>query len=44
MYLSVTAVQQWRALLKVARKYGKIKGGENKNIILHMNNSFHGRT
>ncbi|HCW05327.1 MAG TPA: aspartate aminotransferase family protein [Clostridium sp.] len=30
--------------LKVARKYGKIKGGENKNIILHMNNSFHGRT
>lgn len=30
--------------LKVARKYGKIKGGDNKNIILHMNSSFHGRT
>ncbi|NLM35038.1 MAG: aspartate aminotransferase family protein [Clostridiales bacterium] len=30
--------------LKVARKYGKIKGGENKNVILYMNSSFHGRT
>ncbi|NLZ49005.1 MAG: aspartate aminotransferase family protein [Clostridiales bacterium] len=30
--------------LKVARKYGKIKGGENKNIVLYMNKSFHGRT
>lgn len=30
--------------LKTARKYGKLKGGENKNVILYMNNSFHGRS
>jgi acetylornithine/N-succinyldiaminopimelate aminotransferase len=30
--------------LKIARKYGKIHGGEDKNIIIYMNNSFHGRT
>ncbi|MBC2580375.1 aspartate aminotransferase family protein [Clostridium sp. DJ247] len=30
--------------LKVARKYGKIKGGEDKNIIISMEDSFHGRT
>lgn len=30
--------------LKVARKYGKIKGGAKKNIIIYMDNSFHGRT
>lgn len=30
--------------LKVARKYGKIKGNENKNMILYMDNSFHGRS
>lgn len=30
--------------LKAARKYGKLKGNENKNIILYMNNSFHGRS
>jgi acetylornithine/N-succinyldiaminopimelate aminotransferase len=30
--------------LKTARKYGKLKGNENKNIILYMDNSFHGRT
>lgn len=30
--------------LKIARKYGKQHGGENKNIILYMDNSFHGRT
>ncbi|AYD40553.1 aspartate aminotransferase family protein [Clostridium fermenticellae] len=30
--------------LKVARKYGKIKGGNKKNIIIYMDNSFHGRT
>ncbi len=30
--------------LKVGRKYGKIKGGENKNVIIYMENSFHGRT
>lgn len=32
------------AALKLGRKYGKIKGGEEKNIILSMENSFHGRT
>jgi acetylornithine/N-succinyldiaminopimelate aminotransferase len=30
--------------LKAARKYGKLKGTESKNIILYMNNSFHGRS
>jgi acetylornithine/N-succinyldiaminopimelate aminotransferase len=30
--------------LKAARKYGKLKGNESKNIILYMNNSFHGRS
>jgi acetylornithine/N-succinyldiaminopimelate aminotransferase len=30
--------------LKIARKYGKQKGGDQKNIILYMNNSFHGRS
>lgn len=30
--------------LKVARKYGKLKGDEDKNVILYMNNSFHGRS
>ena len=29
--------------LKLARKYGKLKA-ENKNVILYMNNSFHGRS
>lgn len=30
--------------LKMGRKYGKLKGGESKNIILYMDNSFHGRS
>lgn len=30
--------------LKVARKYGKSTGNPDKNIIIYMNNSFHGRT
>lgn len=30
--------------LKLARKYGKLKGNEEKNIILYMDNSFHGRS
>lgn len=30
--------------LKVARKYGKLTGNPDKNIIIYMNNSFHGRT
>lgn len=29
--------------LKLARKYGKLKS-DNKNVILYMNNSFHGRS
>jgi acetylornithine/N-succinyldiaminopimelate aminotransferase len=29
--------------LKLARKYGKLKA-DNKNVILYMNNSFHGRS
>lgn len=30
--------------LKIARKYGKLTGKDNKNVIIYMNNSFHGRT
>lgn len=30
--------------LKIARKYGKLKNNADKNIIITMNNSFHGRT
>ncbi|WBW95695.1 aspartate aminotransferase family protein [Oceanirhabdus sp. W0125-5] len=30
--------------IKVARKYGKVNGGEDKNKIIYMKNSFHGRT
>ncbi|KZL91294.1 aspartate aminotransferase family protein [Clostridium magnum] len=30
--------------IKIARKYGKIKGSADKNIIIYMKNSFHGRT
>ncbi|KXG75224.1 aspartate aminotransferase family protein [Thermotalea metallivorans] len=30
--------------LKLARKYGKLKGGSNKHEIIYMDNSFHGRT
>lgn len=32
------------AALKLARKYGRLHGGEVKNKIIYMNNSFHGRT
>ncbi|OFI01355.1 acetylornithine aminotransferase [Clostridium acetireducens DSM 10703] len=32
------------AALKIARKYGKLKSNKNKNILLYMDNSFHGRT
>jgi len=32
------------AAVKFARKYGKLKGGEAKNEIIYMKNSFHGRT
>lgn len=30
--------------LKLARKYGKVHGGENKTEIIYMENCFHGRT
>ncbi len=30
--------------IKIARKFGKAKGGEDKNKIIYMKNSFHGRT
>ncbi|MGV8984122.1 acetylornithine transaminase [Clostridium sp.] len=30
--------------LKMARKYGKLKGGSDKNVFIYMDNSFHGRT
>ena len=30
--------------LKIARKYGKVSGGQGKNVFLYMDNSFHGRT
>jgi len=30
--------------LKIARKHGKLKGNDSKNIFLYMDNSFHGRT
>lgn len=30
--------------VKVARKYGKVHGGESKNVIIYMKESFHGRT
>lgn len=32
------------AALKLAKKYGKLNGGENKHKIISFNNSFHGRT
>ena len=30
--------------LKIARKHGKLKGDDGKNVFLYMDNSFHGRT
>ena len=30
--------------LKIARKYGKLKDTEGKNVFIYMDNSFHGRT
>ena len=30
--------------LKIARKHGKLKGNDGKNVFLYMDNSFHGRT
>ncbi len=32
------------AAMKLARKYGTLHGNSSKNIILHMKDSFHGRT
>ena len=39
-----SGTEAMEAGIKVGRKYGKIKGGYSKNIIIHMENSFHGRT
>lgn len=30
--------------IKLARKYGRVKKGKDKNVLIHMENSFHGRT
>lgn len=30
--------------VKIGRKYGKIKSGTDKNVVIYMENSFHGRT
>ena len=32
------------AALKIARKYGKLTGTKDKNVLIYMGNSFHGRT
>ncbi|HEY8891064.1 MAG TPA: aspartate aminotransferase family protein [Clostridium sp.] len=32
------------AALKIARKYGKLKGKKDKNQLIYMDNSFHGRS
>ena len=32
------------AALKISRKYGKLKNEQDKNVFIHMDNSFHGRT
>ncbi|MCY6960293.1 aspartate aminotransferase family protein [Clostridium brassicae] len=39
-----TGTEAVEAALKLARKYGKMHGTSNKNKIIYMNNSFHGRT
>ncbi len=44
VFLGNSGAEAVEGALKVARKYGKISGGDNKNIILYMSNSFHGRT
>lgn len=32
------------AAIKLSRKYGRSKGKNDKNVLIHMDNSFHGRT
>lgn len=39
-----SGTEAMEAAIKVGRKYGKVKGGESKNVVLYMENSFHGRT
>jgi len=39
-----SGTEAMEAAIKVGRKYGKVKGGETKNTVLYMENSFHGRT
>lgn len=44
VFIGNSGAEAVEGALKVARKYGKLAGGDNKNIILYMSNSFHGRT
>ncbi len=39
-----SGTEAMEAGIKIGRKYGKLNGGQNKNIVIHMENSFHGRT
>lgn len=44
VFFSNSGTEAVETALKLARKHGKIKGGKDKNVILYMENSFHGRT
>ena len=44
VFFSNSGTEAVETALKLARKQGKIKGGKDKNVILYMENSFHGRT
>jgi len=39
-----SGAEAMEAGIKIGRKYGKLKGGDSKNIVIHMKHSFHGRT
>ncbi|KDR94124.1 acetylornithine aminotransferase apoenzyme [Peptoclostridium litorale DSM 5388] len=44
VFLSNSGAEAVETALKLAKKYGKIKGGDKKNKVLYMSDSFHGRT
>ncbi len=44
VFLSNSGTEAVETALKLAKKYGKIKGGDKKNKVLYMSDSFHGRT
>lgn len=44
VFLCNSGTEAVEGALKLGRKYGRIKGGENKHKIIYMDNSFHGRT